>query len=60
MTQPSYASQNGSELPELRVAIHVDIPSDVRYIERVVELVTKQCEDFHFPSRHCTLNVRLH
>src|SRR3954469_18669036 len=28
----------------LRVALDVEIPSDVRYIERIVELVTRQCE----------------
>ena len=41
----------------MRVAIELEIPSDVRYIERIVGLVTRQCEDFHFSPRHCALNV---
>ncbi len=41
----------------MRVAIELEIPSDVRYIERIVGLVTRQCVDFAFPPRHCALNV---
>jgi serine/threonine-protein kinase RsbW len=44
-------------LDTLRVAIEVEIPSDIRYIEPVVELVTRQCEEFAFPARFCALNV---
>ena len=44
-------------LPRVRVAIEVEIPSDVRYIDQVVALVTRHCQDFRFPSRHCSLNV---
>lgn len=41
----------------VRVAIEVEIPSDVRYIDEVVALVTRHCQDFDFPSRLCSLNV---
>ena len=41
----------------MRVNIDVEIPSDVRYIERVVDLVAKQCEYLEFPPHHCSLNV---
>lgn len=41
----------------VRVAIEVEIPSDVRYIGQVVALVTRQCQDFSFPSKVCSLNV---
>jgi serine/threonine-protein kinase RsbW len=44
-------------LGELRIALQVDIPSDVRYIERVVEIVRSQCEAVLFAPRHCALNV---
>ena len=44
-------------LDKVRVAIELEIPSDVRYIERVVELVTRQCAELAYPARHCTLNV---
>ena len=41
----------------MRVAIEVDIPSDVRYIDHIVRLVTRECEDQQFPPRLCSLNV---
>jgi serine/threonine-protein kinase RsbW len=44
-------------LDTMRVAIELKIPSDVRYIERVVELVTRQCEQLCYTARHCALNV---
>ena len=37
--------------------IELEIPSDIRYIERVVELVTRQCSALHFPDHVCSLNV---
>jgi serine/threonine-protein kinase RsbW len=37
--------------------IELEIPSDVRYIERVVELVTRHCEELSYTHRQCTLNV---
>lgn len=33
------------------------IPSDLRYIERIVEVVARQCEALAFPPRLCHLNV---
>ncbi|GAC1516699.1 MAG: hypothetical protein NVS1B4_13140 [Gemmatimonadaceae bacterium] len=42
---------------EMRVALEVEIPSDVRYIERVVSIVTRQCEQLSFSPRLCALNV---
>ena len=44
-------------LDELRVAIDLAIPSDVRYIERVVDLVRRQCAELAYSPRHCALNV---
>jgi serine/threonine-protein kinase RsbW len=43
--------------PDMRVAIEVDIPSDVSYIERIVSMVTRQCQDHCFAPQLCTLNV---
>ena len=37
--------------------VEVDIPSDVRLIERVVELVRRECEVMDFAHRQVTLNV---
>src|SRR5687768_17053154 len=50
--------ENGDvELTHMRVAIELEIPSDIRYIERVVEVLTRQCGEFAYPSRHCSLNI---
>lgn len=38
-------------------SVEVDIPSDVRYIERVVELVRRECEDSGFAPRVLALNL---
>jgi serine/threonine-protein kinase RsbW len=40
-----------------RVAIEVWIPSDVGYIERVVEMVRRQVAEMSFDARHVMLNV---
>lgn len=40
-----------------RVALDVQIPSDVKYIEQVVELATRQCRELHLPPRKCSLNL---
>ena len=37
--------------------VEVDIPSDIRLIERVVELVRRECEYMGFAQRQITLNV---
>ena len=55
-----FFSSSGDEaapLGELRIALQVEIPSDVRYIERVVEIVRSQCAAVLFAPRHCALNV---
>ena len=37
--------------------VEVDIPSDVRYIENVVELVQRECEVMAFTRRQVAFNV---
>ena len=44
-------------LAPTRVSLDFQFPSDVRYIERVIELVRQQCEQLAFPPRKCSLNV---
>jgi serine/threonine-protein kinase RsbW len=44
-------------LKSLHVALELEIPSDVRYIERVVEVVARQCEQLAYNPRQVTLNV---
>jgi serine/threonine-protein kinase RsbW len=41
---------------EVRV-VEVDIPSDVRLIERVVELVRRECQELDYAHRQVMLNV---
>jgi serine/threonine-protein kinase RsbW len=41
---------------EVRV-VEVDIPSDVRLIERVVELVRRECQEMDYAQRQVMLNV---
>lgn len=41
------------------VALDIEIPSDVRYIEGVVELATRKCREFHVPADKCSFNVRI-
>ena len=40
-----------------RVALDIEIPSDVKYIEEVVELATQQCRELRLPPKKCSLNV---
>ena len=39
------------------VALDIEIPSDVKYIEEVVELATRQCRELHLPPKKCSLNI---
>ncbi len=41
----------------LRFPIDVSIPSDVRYIERIVGAVMRDCTKHRFAAHHCSLNV---
>ena len=43
--------------PRPRRVIELDIPNDVRFIERVVERVQRECQDLHFAQRQVMLNV---
>ena len=51
------ASQLPSLDPGLRVSLQVDIPSDVAYIERVVDLVRHPCAELAFNKHQLALNV---
>lgn len=42
---------------QLRLTMETRIPSDVRYIERIVSLVQKQCRELSYPNRQCALNI---
>jgi len=57
MTDDAIAAPPDSQIAELRFPIDVRIPSDVRYIERIVGVVTARCAELSFPPHFCTLNV---
>lgn len=42
---------------KMRVALEIKIPSDVHEIERVVELVQKECRQLKIEPEKCSLNV---
>ena len=41
----------------MHIALELEIPSNVRYIERVVEVVKQQCAQLSYPQRQCCLNI---
>ncbi len=41
----------------MRVVIELEVPNDVRNIEGIVELVSRQIRELDFPARACSLNV---
>jgi serine/threonine-protein kinase RsbW len=51
------ATQPPSSNHGLRVSLQVDIPSDVDYIERVVDLVRHPCAELAFNRHQLALNV---
>lgn len=55
MTSPDRS--RGLPIGSLHLALELEIPSDVRYIERVVEMVTRQCEQLAYSTRQMSLNV---
>ncbi|MGH7664405.1 MAG: ATP-binding protein [Gemmatimonadaceae bacterium] len=56
---PQLSGHNSAHIPleHVRVALEVEIPSDVRYIESIVELVAGQCAALAYAPRHIALNV---
>ena len=55
----SQVSGNGASSADmhLRLTLETSIPSDVRFIERIVALVQRQCRELSYPNRQCALNI---
>ena len=53
---PTMAASSQSDAG-LRVSLEVEIPSDVAFIERVVDLVRHSCSELSFNSHQLALNV---
>ncbi|HEU4632147.1 MAG TPA: ATP-binding protein [Gemmatimonadaceae bacterium] len=41
----------------MRLRLELEIPNDVRYIERIVGVVQHECQAFDYPARLCALNI---
>jgi serine/threonine-protein kinase RsbW len=54
---PPFGSPAEPSLGTLGFPIDVRIPSDVRYIEHVVDVVVQRCHEQALPSHACRLNV---
>ncbi|HSY80891.1 MAG TPA: hypothetical protein VK807_03975, partial [Gemmatimonadaceae bacterium] len=50
-------SRARDSLDSMRVVIELEVPNDVRRIEQVVELVSRQIRELDFPARACSLNI---
>ena len=57
MALSSGAPPGDAATQRLRVALELEIPSDVRYIESVVTIVSRHCEQFCFAPRQTSLNI---
>lgn len=57
MTDAAFPVLPDFEPEVLHFPIDVTIPSDVRYIERVVVAVMRGCSENRLTARHCALNV---
>ena len=53
----SDATNGAAPLEHVRLALEVEIPSDVRYIEQIVDLVKGQVEALQYAPRQVALNV---
>ena len=55
----AHGADNGATpaAERMRVNLEFDFPSDVNYIERVVGVIIRQCEEFAYSARQCALNV---
>ena len=56
---PSAAGSTGDPagLDAVRLALQLEVPTDVRLIGRIVQLVSRQARELEFPSTICSLNV---
>ena len=53
---PPFGAARNARPNDVRI-VEVDIPSDVQFIERVVELVRHECEIMSYAQRQISLNV---
>jgi serine/threonine-protein kinase RsbW len=56
---PSAAGSTGDPAgPDaVRLALQLEVPTDVRLIGRIVQLVSRQARELEFPAAICSLNV---
>jgi serine/threonine-protein kinase RsbW len=47
----------GSPMHAMRLVLELEVPTDVRLIGRIVQLVSRQVRELEFPAHVCSLNV---
>ncbi len=57
MSEPADHASLDTVFDESGFPLDVRIPSDLRYIERIVGVVTRSCAALAFPARACNLQV---
>jgi len=55
-TPPGAPRQKGP-LDRSRLALELEVPTDIRLIGRIVQLVSREVREFDFPPHVCSLNV---
>jgi serine/threonine-protein kinase RsbW len=54
---PAPLSGGGGALEPARLALELEVPTDVRLIGRIVQLVSREVRELDFPPHLCSLNV---
>ncbi len=55
--QPAPLPSGGGGLEPARFALELEVPTDVRLIGRIVQMVSREIREFDFPAHLCSLNV---
>jgi len=55
--QPSVPPGIAGPLDPARLALELEVPTDVRLIGRIVQMVSREARDSDFPAHVCSLNV---
>lgn len=51
------SGSGGGALEPARLALELEVPTDVRLIGRIVQLVSREVRELDFPAHLCSLNV---
>jgi serine/threonine-protein kinase RsbW len=51
------SAADSSAMHAMRLVLELEVPTDVRFIGRIVQLVSRQVRELEFPPHVCSLNV---